>query len=395
MKKSTKMISDIKNILKDNFNTLWRGRMKIVIAPDSFKGTLSAAEVASIAATAIQSKYPSAIIDEVPIADGGEGTLDCIHKACGGRIITQRVNNPYMQPIDGRLLITPDGTAIVEMAEAAGLTLVEGSKNPMLTTTYGVGELIKAALNQDVSRIIIALGGSATNDGGIGMAVALGLKAYDGSNKEFLPTGGTLSDIKYLDFAALDTRLAKTEFSALCDVTTVLCGAKGSSYIFAPQKGATEDMLPLLDKGLCHLNSAIQQATGSSYLQLVGGGAAGGMGVGCAAFLGARLVRGIQTILDLINFDTRIQDANYIITGEGRVDNQSFMGKVLDGVSARAAKYNAKLIVLAGSCTADGTTLAQHGVSAVYVTGKEGRSMDVIKKTAAQDLYNAALTINF
>ncbi|MDD3946682.1 MAG: glycerate kinase [Clostridia bacterium] len=367
--------------------------MKVVIAPDSFKGTLSANEVTNITARALRENYAGITIDEAPIADGGEGTLDCIHKAEGGAVFHVKVNNPYMEQISGRLLMLQNGTAVVEMAEAAGLALVEERKNPMLTTTYGVGELIKEALERGAQEVLLALGGSATNDGGIGMAVALGLKAYDETGKEFLPTGGTLSKISNLDFGSLDARIAQTKFRAMCDVTTKLCGAQGASYVFAPQKGATAEMLPQLDKGLAHLNQKIEEATGKSYLELEGGGAAGGLGAGCAAFLQASLVRGIETILDLIRFDERIADADVIITGEGRVDNQSFMGKVLSGVSKRAAKTKAEILVLAGSCTADADTLAKYGVKKVYVTGPERRTMDEIKKNAANDLYRAAQKI--
>lgn len=369
--------------------------MKIVIAPDSFKGTLSATEVAKLAASAIKSNYPLAAVEELPIADGGEGTLDCIHKALGGSVVYKEICNPYMEKIRGRLLVCEDGTAVVETAEAAGLALVEECKNPTLTTTYGVGELISEALDRGAREIVLTLGGSSTNDGGIGMAVALGLRAYDSDGKEFLPTGGTLSGIRRLDFGGLDTRIAKTRFIALCDVTTKLYGAEGAAYVFAPQKGATEEMLPILDKGLFDLNKRIYEATANDYSELEGGGAAGGMGGGAAAFLGARLARGIETILDLIRFDLRIADADYVITGEGRVDNQSFMGKVLSGVSKRVGKTRARLLIIAGSCTADTDTLAKYGVEAVYVTGPEGRSMEEIKRTAAEDLYKAAAKIKF
>ncbi|HOB63738.1 MAG: glycerate kinase [Clostridiales bacterium] len=367
--------------------------MKVVIAPDSFKGTLTAAEVASLIAKALKENYPETETDEAPVADGGEGTLDCIYKAIGGQLISKRVRGPYQKKVTARLLITPGGSAVVELAEAAGLAIVKDNKNPMLTTTYGVGELIKEALDRGAGEVILALGGSSTNDGGIGMAVALGLKAYDKDGNEFLPTGGTLSEIWRLDFRGLDTRISKTRFLALCDVTTGLCGKEGAAYIFAPQKGATAEMLPLLDKGLFDLNKRIEEATGKSYLELEGGGAAGGAGAGAAAFLSAKMVRGIETILDLINFDARIKDADYVITGEGRADNQSFMGKVLSGVANRVSETNAKLILLVGSCVADEETLKRYGVTAVYQTGTKGNTLSEIKKKAPADLYFAAKKI--
>lgn len=364
--------------------------MKIVIAPDSFKGTVSAARAAELIAVGLRHTYPDAELVRCPIADGGEGTMDCLQKVLGGRIIYREVRGPFLEPVNARFLLTHAGVAVVETAEAIGLPLAGDKKNPMLTSTYGAGELIKAAMDEGAKEILLTLGGSSTNDGGIGMAAALGLKITHSSGREFLPTGGTLSDIKALDFSALDTRMNKTVFTALCDVTTKPTGPSGAAYVFAPQKGAQPEDLPILDKGLYNLAARIKEATGKDYLDLVGGGAAGGLGMGAAAFLNAKLKKGIDTVLELIRFREQIRDADAVITGEGKVDNQSFMGKVLSGVASRVKDSPAKLYIIAGASAADEETLALYGVQKLYTTSAPGRSWEDIRAHAEEDLLNTA-----
>ncbi len=364
--------------------------MKIVIAPDSFKGTLSATRAAERIAEGLRGTYPDAELVLSPIADGGEGTMDCLKEVLGGEILRSKVHGPFLEPVNARFLLTPAGMAVVETAEAIGLPLAGERKNPLLTSTYGAGELIRAAMDAGAKEVLLTLGGSSTNDGGIGMACALGLKACNSEGKEFLPTGGTLSDIRALDFMTLDARIKSTSFTALCDVTTKLTGATGASYIFAPQKGAGPQDLPLLDKGLFDLAQRIKEATGKDYLDLEGGGAAGGLGMGTAAFLNAELKKGIDTVLDLIGFQAKIQDADAVITGEGRVDNQSFMGKVLSGVASRVKASPAKLYIIAGSSTADKDTLTKYGVQKLYVTSEPGRSWEDIRLHAEEDLLHTA-----
>jgi len=365
--------------------------MKIVIAPDSFKGTVSAARAAELIAKGLHETYPQAELVLSPVADGGEGTMDCLKAVLGGNILRRKVCGPFLEPVEARFLLTPAGVAVVETAEAIGLPLAGEKKNPLYTSTYGAGELIKAAMDACAREILLTLGGSSTNDGGIGMAAALGLKIVGADGKEFLPTGGTLSEIQALDFSTLDARIAHRKFTALCDVTTKPTGTLGAAYVFAPQKGAKPEDLPRLDKGLHDLALRIYEATGKDYHDLEGGGAAGGLGMGAAAFLGAKLKKGIETVLELISFRALIKDADAVITGEGRVDNQSFMGKVLSGVSERVRASGAGLYIIAGSCTADPETLAHYGVKKVYSTSAPGRSWEDIRAHAEEDLYQTAL----
>lgn len=317
--------------------------MRIITAPDSFKGTLSAREAADIMRAAIKEVLPDAEIIAVPTADGGEGTIEAL---CAEKIKAS-VSNPFFESIPA-FFGDFNGCAVIESAACCGLPLAAGRENPTLTTTYGVGELIKKALDGGYCHIIAALGGSSTNDAGCGMAAALGVRFY-GDEKKFIPVGGTLAKVRHIDISALDVRIKNVSVTAMCDITNPLYGPDGAAYIFAPQKGADEEMVKRLDEGLRNIASVIKADLGTDVSQLDGAGAAGGMGAGMAAFLGAKLKSGIDVVLDAAGFDEMLCGASLVLTGEGRFDSQSLQGKVICGIAKRTKKAGIPLIAIAGS----------------------------------------------
>lgn len=316
--------------------------MKIVIAPDSFKGTMTARRVSELMEDAVRSVLPRAEVISIPVADGGEGTLE----ALGCEIRAKRVCGPLFEPVDAYYGVS-DESALIEISACAGLALAGEDKNPMKTTTYGVGELIKAALDEGARDIVLTLGGSATNDLGCGMAKALGARFF-GADGEFLPVGGSLNAIGRIDVSGMDERLKRTRVTALCDVTNPLYGEKGAAFVFAPQKGADPDMVKLLDEGLEHAADIIKRDLGVDAGAIEGGGAAGGLGAGINAFLGGELKRGAEEILNRLRFDEKIKDADYVLTGEGSFDRQSPAGKAVSAAASHAAAAGAKCIVIAG-----------------------------------------------
>ena len=309
---------------------------KVIIIPDSFKGTLSAKQICRILKEKVHQQFPACEVVTVPVADGGEGSVDCFLEALGGRKETVQVHGPYMELMEAEYGILSDGTAVVEMASCAGLPLVEDRKNPKKTTTYGVGELILAAAKAGSKRIITGLGGSCTNDGGCGMAAALGIRFYDAQDREFVPTGGTLKEIRRIDMSRREKLLDQIELLAMCDITNPLTGPEGAAHVFSPQKGADEGMIQELEAGMVHYASILEQTVQIPKIrELPGGGAAGGMGTGMAALLGAKLIPGIQAVLDTVQIDTLAEHADLILTGEGKIDSQSIHGKVLSGIARR------------------------------------------------------------
>ncbi len=320
--------------------------MKILLCPDSFKGSLSAEEASRIMEKAVKAVLPDAETLCVPLADGGEGSIDCL----GADKVAVRVSDPFLQPIDsfyGKL----DGKAIIESAAAIGLPLVGEHKDPMNNTSYGLGQLIRAALDNGERDIVICLGGSATSDGGAGALAALGASFYhkdDPDGKPYIPTGGTLSDIDRLNLTHLDARLKDARFTLLCDVTNPLYGKTGAAYVFAPQKGASEEDVVKLDAGLMHLAGIIKKASHLDVSALEGGGAAGGIAASFYALLGADIKSGIETLLDLRRFDRLLEGADLVLTGEGRFDSQSLGGKAVGGVAKRAAGQGVPTVVIAG-----------------------------------------------
>ena len=336
--------------------------MKILIAVDSFKGSLSTGQAAECIGNGIRRVFPKAEIEAVPIADGGEGTVETLLTSVGGRKKYVTVTKPNGGFREAAFGILKNKAAILEMAEASGLPLVEPDKrNIMKATTYGTGELIKAALDEGCSRILIGIGGSATNDGGIGMAQALGVSFKNSRGEEVGAGGGVLTDIVSVDLSGLDRRISDTEITVMCDVTNPLYGACGAARIFGPQKGASKEEVSLLDEGLKHLAEIMRQISGEDLSQSAGAGAAGGLGWGLQVFLGAKLQPGIEAIMDAAGMDEKIKAADLVITGEGRIDSQSVCGKVIDGVAGRAKRYHKPVAAIAGSLAG--------GLSEVYGAG--------------------------
>lgn len=340
---------------------------KYVVIPDSFKGCLSSGEICGIIAREIRRRDPEARVCALPVADGGEGTVDAFLGALGGEKVAVPCRDPYGRPLTAHYGLFPDGkTAVIEMAAAAGLPLVGEDRRVADTTTYGVGQLIAHALKRGAERIILGLGGSATNDGGCGAAAALGVEFLDAEGKAFVPVGGTLRRIAHIRVDGLLPALRQAEVIAMCDIDNPLCGESGAAAVFAPQKGADAATVRMLDEGLAHLAAVIEKDLGRSLLTLPGGGAAGGFGAGSVAFLGARLQMGIEAVLDLTDFDRLAADAYLVITGEGRLDSQSLRGKVVVGVARRARALGVPVVALVGSSETDIAAAYDAGVTAVF-----------------------------
>lgn len=340
---------------------------KYVVIPDSFKGCLSSGEICGIIAREIRRRDPEARVCALPVADGGEGTVDAFLGALGGEKVAVPCRDPYGRPLTAHYGLFLDGkTAVIEMAAAAGLPLVGEDRRVADTTTYGVGQLIAHALKRGAERILLGLGGSATNDGGCGAAAALGVEFLDAEGKAFVPVGGTLRRIAHIHTDALLPALRQAEVITMCDIDNPLCGESGAAAVFAPQKGADAATVRMLDEGLAHLAAVIEKDLGCSLLALPGGGAAGGFGAGSVAFLGARLQMGIEAVLDLTDFDRLAADAYLVITGEGRLDSQSLRGKVVVGVARRARALGVPVVALVGSSETDIAAAYDAGITAVF-----------------------------
>jgi glycerate kinase len=325
--------------------------MKIVVAPQALKGSLSAAETGRAIARGIAEVYPEAEICLVPVADGGEGTVQALIEATGGRLLEREVTGPLGKPVRAAYGLLGDGqTAIIEMAASSGLPLLAPEqRNPLLTTTYGVGELIRAALDEGCTRLLIGIGGSATNDGGAGMAQALGARLLDEQGRELPAGGAALSRLARLDTSHLDQRLRTCICEVACDVSNPLCGPTGASAIYGPQKGATAAMVAELDRALAWYAQIIERDLGVAVRDLAGAGAAGGLGAGLFAFLRARPRTGAQLVLDAVHLETLLPGASLVITAEGQLDRQTAYGKSVGAVAALAKKYHLPVLVIAGS----------------------------------------------
>ena len=345
---------------------------KCVVVSDSFKGTLSSGEIARIAGEAIPRFFPDCQVVTIPVADGGEGTVDCFMSALGTGPVPVDVRGPNGQAV--RAVYTRSGPkAVIEMAAAAGLPLAGAGNDPASATTYGVGQLIRHAVEGGCTEILLGLGGSATNDGGCGAAAALGVRFYNAAGDRFVPTGGTLDQIAHIDPEDCRRLLAGVRITAMCDIDNPLFGPSGAAYVFAPQKGADEEMVRLLDRQLRRLSETVERELGVSIACLPGAGAAGGMGGGCAAFLGAELKSGIEAILDLVDFDACLEGADLVITGEGRIDGQSVGGKVLSGVARRVRGI--PLICVAGGIDDSAAAAYDLGVTAMFSINREPRTL--------------------
>lgn len=340
---------------------------KIVIASDSFKGSLSSAEVAACGERAVHRLFPDCKVVQLPVADGGEGTVETLTAALGGQSVTAIVHDPLGRLITARYgWIAQEQTALIEMAAASGLPLLPlEERNPWLTSTYGTGELIRNALERGCHKFLIAIGGSATNDGGMGLLQALGFRFLDAEGKELPGCGGSLQQIQQIDSSGVLVDLAQCRFTVACDVTNPFYGPTGAAYVFAPQKGADAEMVEALDQGLRHFAQLIHTTQGIAIDQLAGAGAAGGLGGGLVAFLNARLTPGIEMVLDALRFDTQITGADLIITGEGKLDAQTCMGKTPLGILRRAQQQGIPVVALGGAVEAS-EALNQCGFLAVF-----------------------------
>jgi len=342
--------------------------MKIVIAPDSYKESLSALDVATAIESGFREIFPTAEYVKIPVADGGEGTVEAMVAATDGRIVKVAVKGPLGEQAEGFYGISGDEqSAFIEMAAASGLEMVPPAKrDPLITTSWGTGELIRHALDAGVKHIIIGIGGSATNDGGAGMVQALGAKLLDENGQQIALGGAALETLARIDTAQLDKRLAECRIEVACDVTNPLTGKEGASAVFGPQKGATPEMIDRLDKALGHYARVIARDLDLDVLHLAGGGAAGGMGAALYAFCGAELRQGIEIVTDALALDEYVIGADLVITGEGRIDSQTVHGKVPVGVAKVAKRHNIPVIGIAGSLTADVGVVHHHGIDAVF-----------------------------
>lgn len=357
----------------------------IAVAPDSFKGTMSAIEVCEIIKREFLGVDASLDIKCVPIADGGEGTVDAL-LFNGGERISVKAKDPFFNEIDSFYGILPDGTAVIEMAAASGLPLAGENKNPMLTTTYGTGQLILDALDRGCRKILIGVGGSATNDGGIGCAAALGAKFLNADGKEVPLCGRGMAEIEKIDLSGIDSRIKNTDIEVLCDVVSPLYGENGAAYIFAPQKGADADMVKALDDGLRHLAEVTAEAIGTDNSLKEGAGAAGGLGFGLISFLGARLVKGAPTVLKTMGFEQIAAEAELVITGEGCMDNQSLLGKAPAQVAALSG--DTPVIAIVGMSRV--TDMTGSKIKKIYITDHDERTFEQVKLECRDDLAAAA-----
>lgn len=366
--------------------------MKIVIAPDSFKGSLSAKEVADAIEKGINKLNKNITVQKIPMADGGEGTVQALVDGTGGKIIYTRVFDPLMREIDSFYGILGDNkTAVIEMSAASGLTLISvEERNPLLSTTYGTGQLFLHALEQGCRNFIIGIGGSATNDGGFGMMKALGVKFLNSSKEDIGLGGGALERLSFIDISNLDPRIKECSITVACDVDNPLCGVRGASSVFGPQKGATSEMIVTLDKNLKLYSEIIKDLLGVSIVNTPGSGAAGGLGGGLMAFLNAKLKSGIDIVIDATNLEAYIKNADLIITGEGCIDYQTQFGKTPYGVAKLGEKYKIPVIALAGSIGKDANVLYDRGFHSIFSIVNKPMTLEEAIKEGAFLLEDAA-----
>lgn len=369
--------------------------MKIVIAPDSYKESLTAMEVATAIENGFKQVLPDAHYIKLPMADGGEGTVQSLVDATNGSIVTTTVTAPLGEQVEAFYGLMGDGkTAIIEMAAASGLHLVPPEqRNPMNTTSYGTGELIKTVLDQGVEHIIIGIGGSATNDGGLGMAQALGIQLLDSDGNPLGFGGGELSKLASIDLTLLDPRLAHIKLEVACDVDNPLCGVQGASHVFGPQKGATPEMVAQLDANLAHYANIIKTQLGRDVKEMPGAGAAGGLGAALVGLLGASLRPGIEIVMDAVNLSDVVKDADLVITGEGRIDSQTIHGKTPIGVARTAKLFSVPVIGTAGCLSADCAVVHPHGIDAVFSVVPRSVDLPTALAEAAQNVEMTARNV--
>ena len=363
---------------------------KCVVVSDSFKGTVSSREICEIAQRVIPRHFPACEVVCIPVADGGEGTVDCFIQAMGAQRVEVTVTNALGEKSAAAYARLGE-LAIIEMAAAAGLPQVGALRCPGTATTYGVGELIAHAVDSGCRKILLGLGGSATNDGGCGCAAALGVRFYDAAGQSFIPVGDTLGRIARIDTAKADELLRSVEITVMCDVTNPLYGPTGAAYVFAPQKGADAEKVKSLDAGLRHFGDVIRSQYGLDVGAMPGAGAAGGMGAGCVALLGGTIQSGIDAVLDVTGFDRQLEGADLVITGEGRIDSQSADGKVISGVARRTRAKGVPLIAIAGGIADSAGAVYDIGVSAMFSTDRAALPVDMLGARSPGD-YEATLS---
>lgn len=363
---------------------------KCIVVSDSFKGTVSSREICEIAQRVIPRHFPSCEVVCIPVADGGEGAVDCFIQAMGAQRVEVTVTNALGEKSAAAYARIGE-LAIIEMAAAAGLPQVGALRCPGTATTYGVGELIAHAVHSGCKRILLGLGGSATNDGGCGCAAALGVGFLDADGQSFVPVGDTLGRIARIDTAKADELLRSVEITVMCDVTNPLYGPTGAAYVFAPQKGADAEKVKSLDAGLRHFGDVIRSQLGIDVSRMPGAGAAGGMGAGCVALLGGMIQSGIDAVLDVTGFDRQLEGADLVITGEGRIDSQSAGGKVISGVARRTKAKGIPLIAIAGGIADSAGAVYDIGVSAMFSTDRAALPVDMLGARSPGD-YEATLS---
>ncbi|MBD9198015.1 MAG: glycerate kinase [Clostridiales bacterium] len=347
---------------------------KCIVISDSFKGSLSSGEICDIARACFAEVLSDCELTAIPVADGGEGTVDCFHQVCGGELVPVTVQGPFGQDMEAAYLRLDGGRAVIEMASSAGLPLVGDRRDPRITSTYGVGQQIRHAVEQGSTQILLGLGGSCTNDGGCGCAAALGVRFLDRAGQAFVPTGGTLDQIAHIDVSGARQLLQTVKLTAMCDIDNPMHGPTGASYIFGPQKGADPAMVEFLDGQLKALDAVIQRELHRAVADVPGAGAAGAFGAGILAFLDGTICPGIEAVLDLVDFDGKLKDCDLVITGEGRFDSQSIRGKVVSGVSRRAKRQGVPVAVIAGSVAEDVESVSadpDSGVTAAFSINRQ------------------------
>lgn len=364
--------------------------MKFLFASDSFKGTLSTQKTAELLTKAAKQVFPQCKCIGVPVADGGEGTVDAVLSATGGSRSFVPVHDPLMRPMKASYGKMDDGRAIIEMSAASGLPLLtEEERNPAKTTSCGTGELIAAALKAGCRNITVAIGGSATNDGGMGCMSALGVCFLDAEGKELAGVGENLIYVKHIDTSNLLLQAKEARFTVICDVTNPLCGFNGATYTYGPQKGGTPELLDKLEAGMCNYRDVIEKEFGINLDAVPGSGAAGGLGGALAVFLQADMKSGIDTVLDLVDFDKKLEDVSLVVTGEGRLDWQSCFGKVVQGVGSRCKNKGIPAVALVGSTDEGAEQILEHGISRIIKTAPENMPLAEAMQRA-EELYFAA-----
>ena len=357
---------------------------KCIMISDSFKGTLSSREICGIARETVPKYFPQCQVISIPVADGGEGTVDCFAEAIGAELVTVQVTGPYGETISA-VYARKGPLAVIEMASAAGLPMVGERKDPSRTTTYGVGQLIRHAVEHGGQEILLGLGGSCTNDGGCGCAAALGVQFFDAEGEHFVPRGGNLGRIARIDVSECRELLRNVRITCICDVDNPLYGPTGAACVFAPQKGADAAMVALLDGELQVLAGVVERELGVSIAGMPGAGAAGGFGGGAVALLGAELRPGIEVVLDTVEFDRHVKDADLVITGEGRVDSQSVRGKVISGVARRTSAAGVPLVVIAGGVAESAEEAYGLGVTAMFGIDREAVAFEAYAHKSAEN----------